>query len=153
MTLLKYSQRKLAFLTILITIEVLLLGFVCTGMFSKTSMRVSAIGTNAIGISTISSEHQKQCCTISVSSVSNHTISWNDIALTQRDKLRDAWTLLLLSLALIFGYSLVSSWNRRPPAELDVSRLRHYIRENPNLILFNPLRLAYARGILNPKIY
>lgn len=30
---------------------------------------------------------------------------------------------------------------------------RLYIRQNPNLFLFNHLRIAFARGILNPKIY
>lgn len=148
MTLIKYSQRKLAFLTILIIIGVLLFGFVCTGMFSKTSISVSAIG-----ISTISSKHQKQCCTAGVSSVSKHIISWSDIALTQPNQLRDVWTLLLLSLTLIFGYSWISFWNRRPPAELDIGRLCHYIRENPDIATFNHLKLAFARGILNPKIY
>lgn len=33
------------------------------------------------------------------------------------------------------------------------NRWRLYIRHNPELSLFNPLREAFSQGILNPKIY
>lgn len=129
----------------LITIGILLFGFVCTGMFSKASMDMSAIN---MGMT--SEEHQQQCCSISTS---HHIDSWKNIILTVPDKTRDALALLALGLALILGYSWVSLWNHRPPIELDIGRLRLYIRENPDLILFNHLKLAFARGILNSKIY
>ena len=33
------------------------------------------------------------------------------------------------------------------------TRWRLYIRQNPNLALFDPLQKAFSQGILNPKIY
>lgn len=140
------SIQKIIKLTItLLTIGVLLFGFVCTGMFSKTSMDMSAMDMGVI-----SSEHNQQCCTLGVA---HHTSAWKDVVLTLPDKTRDAWMLLMLGLALIFGYSWVSFWNRRPPFELDIGHLRLYERDSPDILLFNHLKLAYARGILNPKIY
>lgn len=129
----------------LITIGILLFGFVCTGMFSKASMDMSQMDMGMI-----SSEHNQPCCTIGVG---HHISSWKEVVLTLPDKTRDAWTLLLLGLALIFGYSWVSLWNRRPSLDLDVGHLRLYERDNPDILLFNHLKLAFARGILNPKIY
>jgi hypothetical protein len=32
-------------------------------------------------------------------------------------------------------------------------RWRFYLKQNPNISLFNPLREAFSQGILNPKIY
>ena len=33
------------------------------------------------------------------------------------------------------------------------TRYRQYVREHPDIGLCNPLRLAFARGILNPKLF
>ncbi len=32
-------------------------------------------------------------------------------------------------------------------------RFRQYAREHPNISLYNPLRLAFARGLLHPKTF
>ena len=32
-------------------------------------------------------------------------------------------------------------------------RYRQYAREHPDITAFQPLRLAFARGILNPKLF
>lgn len=128
----------------LITIGILLFGFLCTGMFSKASMNMPVTGM------TVMSGHDKACCTLGVA---HHIDSWKNIILTVPDKTRDALALLALGLALVLGYSWISLWNRRPSIDLDVGRLRLYERDNPNIILFNHLKLAFARGILNPKIY
>ena len=94
---------------------------------------------------------QESCCG---TNVSQHIQSWKNTFLAVPQGVRDALTLLALGLTLILGYSWVSLWNRRPSIELDIGRLRLYIRrQNPELILFNHLKLAFARGILNPKIY
>ena len=129
---------------VLLTLAFLTFGFVCTGMFGKQ------MDMSQMDMGMMSSEHGQQCCTIGVA---HHINSWKDIVLTLPNKTRDALMLLALSLALIFGYSWVSLWNRRPSPDLDIGRLRLYIREHPDLILFDHLKLAFARGILNPKIY
>lgn len=97
-----------------------------------------------------SSQHDQPCCTLGVA---HHIDSWKNIILTVPDKLRDVWALLALGLTLILGYSWISLWNRRPSIDLDVGHLRLYERDNPDLTLFNHLKLAFARGILNPKVY
>lgn len=129
----------------LITIGILLFGFLCTGMFSKASMDMSAMDMGMM-----SSEHDQQCCSLGVA---HHISSWQNIILVIPDKMRDTLTLLALGLALVLGYAWVSLWNRKPAIDLGVGRLRLYIRQHPDLILFNHLKIAFARGILNPKIY
>lgn len=138
------SLKTLRLTIILMTIGILLFGFLCTGMFSKAPMKMSQMD---MGVMT---SHDQSCCTLSVA---RQIDSWKNIVLTLPDKMRDAWTLLMLYLALIFVYSWVSLWNGRPSIDLNVGRLRLYERDNPDLILFNHLKVAFACGILNPKIY
>lgn len=137
-------QKIIKFPITLITIGILMFGFLCTGIFSKASMDMSAMD---MGVMT---SHDQPCCTLGAG---HHIDMWKNIILVNPDKMRDAWTLFMLGLALIFAYSWVSLWNRRPSPDLDIGRLRLYIREHPDLLLFNHLKLAFTRGILNPKIY
>lgn len=139
--------KKFKFPVILITLGVLTFGFVCTGMASHTSMHDN--GMNSIEV-IISGANQQECCN---TGISKNIDMWKNIVLTVPDKTRDTLALLALGLTLILGHSLVLLWNRRPPIEPDICRLRLYIRHNPDLLLFNHLKLAFARGILNPKIY
>lgn len=135
------------FPTALIILLVLLFGFICVGIANHAPMH--GISMNSSGMM-MSGVNQQECCN---ANFSKNTDSWKNIILTVPDKMRDTLALLALGLALIFGYSWISLWNRRPSMEPDVGRLRLYIRQNPDLILFNQLKLAFARGILNPKIY
>jgi hypothetical protein len=139
------AQKYLKFFIILVTLGVLVFGFVCTGFFNKSSMDMSAMD-----MSMMSSEHKLSCCNLGAA---HHINSLRDVALIAPDKTRDTLTLLALGLALLLGYGFAYVWNRRPPIDHDVGRLRLYIKSHPDLILFDHLRLAFARGILNPKIY
>lgn len=132
---------------VLIILSVLTFGFVCTGMANHTSMHNMDMNPTRV---TMSSANQQECCN---TSISKNIDSWKNIILTAPDKMRDSLALLVLGLALIFGYSWLSLRNRHPSMEPDVGRLCLYIRQNPDLILFNHLKIAFARGILNPKIY
>lgn len=142
-TLLKISRIQIT----LITVGVLLFGFSCTGVLSHSSTHSSV---NSVGVATVMLTDNQECCN---TSISKNIDTWKNIVLTVPDKVRDTLALLTLGLTLILGYSWVSFWNQRPPIEPDIGRLRLYIRHNPDLILFNHLKLAFARGILNPKIY
>ena len=93
---------------------------------------------------------EQQCCG---TSISHHFNTWKNITLAVPDKVRDSLMLLALGLSLILGGSWLSLRHRYPLPNLDILRLRLYIRQNPDLLLFNHLKLAFARGILNPKIY
>ncbi len=142
-----WNIKKIKFPIILATLGVLTFGFVCTGMTSHVSMHDPAM--NSVG-ATISGADQQECCN---TSISKNIDTWKNIVLIVPDKMRDVSSLLLLGLALVLGYGWLSLWNRRPPMDPDVEQLRLYIRQNPDLGFFNHLKLAFARGILNPKVY
>jgi hypothetical protein len=140
-----FIQKKVKISLILLVVGVLVFGFVCTGFFNKTSMDMSAMDTGMM-----SSEHEQSCCNLGAA---NHMNSLRDVALIAPDKTRDTLTLLALGLALLLGYGFAHIWNHRPPIDHDVGHLRLYIKSHPELVLFDHLKLAFARGILNPKIY
>lgn len=142
-----HYSKFFKFSVVLITLGIVTFGFVCAGMASHTSMH--NINMKSIEVA-MSGANQQECCN---TSISKNIDSWKDITLTVPDKTRDILALLILGTTLIFGYSWLSLWNRRPSMEPGVGRLRLYIRQNPDLILFNHLNTAFARGILNPKIY
>lgn len=139
------AQKLIRIPIILLTVGVLVFGFVCTGMFSKSSMNMSAMDMGVM-----SSEHDGSCCSLGIT---HHINSLRDVVLISPDRTRDVLALLALSLTLLLGYGLTRIWNRRPPTEHDVGRLHFYIKSRPEIALFDHLKLAFARGILNPKIY
>lgn len=139
-------QKVIKFPVFLLTVWALLFGFICVGMFHEPSMRMDM--TSNPTLTAIAG--QESCCG---TNVSQHIQSWRNTFLAVPQGIRDALTLLALGLILILGYSWASLRNRRPSIDLDIGRLRLYIRQNPELVLFNHLKLAFARGILNPKIY
>ena len=126
----------------LIALGGLVFGFLCTGIFHNE------IHMSTMDMSSASAQQDQQCCNIGPA---HQFGSWKNIILVAPDKTRDTLTLLALGLILAFGYGWSSALNRKPHFDLDAGRL--YVKENPDLILFNHLRLAFARGILNPKIY
>ena len=131
---------------ILSTVLVLAFGFFCVGMFSKSATHMTIL-ENTESISMASDE---ECCG---SSISHHFDTWKNITLAVSDKVRDSLMLLALGLALILGGSWLSLRHRYPLLNIDILGLKLYIRQNPDLLLFNHLKLAFARGILNPKPY
>lgn len=144
-TLIKIQVLKIPI--ILIILGVLTFGFVCAGMASHAPMRSADMNSTGVIMSGI---NQQECCN---TSISKNIGSWKNIILTVPDKTRDLFAFLALGLILILGYNWVSLWNRQLSPDLDAGRLSLYIKVNPDLILFNHLKLAFARGILNPKIY
>ena len=139
-------QKLLKFPIALITIGALVLGFFCFGMFSKSETHMTMLGNTQ----SISMASEQQCCG---TSISHHTNTWKNITLAVPDKVRDTLMMLALGFALILGGSWLSLRHRYPLPNLDILRLRLYIIQNPDLSLFNYLKLAFARGILNPKLY
>lgn len=135
-------QKSIKLPIILLTIGALVFGFFCFGVFTKTSMQMPA--TDGISIST---SKEPSCCS---SSISHHfDISKSVLAVPQ--SLRDSLIWLTLALALALGFSRLPFQNFSTNPKLLSYRL--YERQHPDLPLFNHLKLAFARGILNPKIY
>jgi hypothetical protein len=127
---------------VLITIGALVLGFFCLGIFAKTPMQMSTTGS-----ALMSTAKEKPCCG---SGISHHfDISKNTLAVPQ--SLRDSLMWLVFGLALALGFSRLPFQNLSTKPKLLSYRL--YERQHPDLPLFNHLKLAFAKGILNPKIY
>ena len=139
-------QKLLRFPVVLITIGALVLGFFCFGMFSKSATHMTMLANTQ----SISMASEQQCCG---TSISHHFDTWKNITLAVPQGVRDTLTLLALGLALVFAYSWISFRDRYPSPYPDVGRLRLYVQQNPDIAIFNHLKLAFARGILNPKLY
>lgn len=127
----------------LVTMLVLVFGFFCMGLFHKAPMHMEGMETNMVTM-----QADPSCCGMGIS---GHMDSWRQVSQTIPRDFRDV--LILLALGLI---TLVAVW--RPPSvlkffDIDFIAYRLYLRSNPDLINFNHLKLAFARGILNPKIY
>lgn len=81
-----------------------------------------------------------------------HLTEWQSMFTTTVTQ--NAFTIiLLLLLAVVFFAIGIFKRNLLLLYNYHATRWRFYIRHNPELSLFNPLKEAFARGILNPKIY
>lgn len=79
--------------------------------------------------------------------------SWKNTFLAAPQTVRDSLALLALGLTLILAYNQLSFRDRHFLFDPDIGGLHLYVRQNPDITLFNHLKLAFARGILNPKSY
>lgn len=136
------SHKLLKFPIILVTLGVLAFGFTCAGMTKHASMHNEADAALVMQMG-----NQQTCCS---TSISGHVESWKGALLAVPREMRDRILLLVFWLAIVFAISCLRF-------QLDFeSRLlsyKLYARDNPSFLLFNYLKLAFARGILNPKIY
>ncbi len=73
-----------------------------------------------------------------------HLANWQAMFTTTAPQKMLAFVSLLLLVVVFVALFLFSYYT---------TRWRLYIKQNPNLSLFNPLREAFSQGILNPKIY
>ena len=84
--------------------------------------------------------------------LSEHVSSWQEMFITTLPDTRTALSMLfILSLLVIFA-ALGSHFKKQLQNQADLVK-QFFYRQNPELSLFNYLKLAFARGILNPKIY
>ena len=123
---------------------VLVFGFFCMGFFHDMPMPMEGMGASHV----VSMQADPSCCGMGIS---QHMTSWKLISQSLPRDAKDIMILLALGLVALFAI-----W--RPPSvfkfpDLDFITYRLYLRRNPDLINFNHLKLAFARGILNPKIY
>lgn len=81
-----------------------------------------------------------------------HLAQWQSMFTTTAPQKALAFALLLL-LAVVFVAVAILKRNLLLLFSYFTTRWRLYIRQNPELSLFNPLREAFSQGILNPKIY
>ncbi len=139
-------QKLIRLSVVLLTMWALLFGFLCIGMFYERSMHMDMSNTQTV----LSMTSGESCCG---TTMSQHIESWKNTFLALPYVVRDSLILLTLGLTLILAYSWLSFRDRYSTPDPDVGLLRLYIRQNPNIVIFNNLKLAFARGILNPKLY
>jgi len=137
-------QKAIKFPIALTTILVLVLGFFCMGLFHKMPIPTEGMST----INMVSVQSDPSCCGMSIS---QHMDSWKLISQSIPRDARDI--LILFTLGLVAFFAVL-----RPPLtyklpSLDFIRYRAYLRLHPDLLSFHHLKLAFARGILNTKIY
>ena len=76
-----------------------------------------------------------------------HVAQWQQMfTMTFQDSVSTA-LLLLLSALIVFAFIGVLPVPKRPPVRLSFSRYRYRER------IFDPMRVLFSRGILNPKLY
>lgn len=132
------SVQKTKLPLVLVIIGVLAFGSFCVGMIRHDSTQ-----NHMNSAEIVQTNSQKECCK---TGISNHVESWKSLILKTSRDMRDLLLLLVVGLVMAFSFG-----NLRPRPNLLSYHL--YIRDNPNLSLFNNLKLAFARGILNPKVY
>ena len=139
-------QKSIRLPVVLLTMWTLLFGFLCVGMFHEKSVHMDISGTQAM----LSMASEESCCG---TTMSQHIESWKSTFLIAPQAVRDSLALLAFGLALVLVYSWFSFQDRYPTLNPDIGGLRLYVQQNPEIAIFNHLKLAFARGILNPKLY
>ncbi len=132
-------------ITIILTVMLsLLFGFFCIGMFQKTSMTLESM--DMFGRTAVTSE--QTCCG---GSLSQHIQSWTNTFLTTPNDLRNNFTFL----TLVFLASLIFLRALFPYIHIDKRILTDYLYllKKPSFFVFDPLKQAFSRGILHPKLY
>lgn len=94
---------------------------------------------------------QAEVCTMNFS---EHIAIWEGMftSLPQNTGLVD---LLILVLAIVLAVAVIAVWQKNlfEFSERVSSRWRLYIKQNPQIRLFNSLIEEFSQGILNPKIF
>jgi len=137
-------QRIIKFPAVFLTITALVFGFMCVGMFHTTSTTMEGMAITP----EVSLKSKQTCCG---GTMSEHVQSWTSTFLTTSQNLRNDLALLALGPLLVLVFAR-SRFSFASTDQLLISS-KLYLRQRPNLIIFNPLRLAFARGILHPKLY
>lgn len=123
----------------------LMVGFLCISFVHS----ISAHRGMSHAVHTSSSAMLSTCCD---AGVSDHMELWKSTLVGIPENLQSLFVLFAFALVASFTFS---DFFRTPRFDTNFlfSRYRQYAREHPDIGLFDPLRLAFARGILNPKLF
>ena len=89
------------------------------------------------------------CCDINTA---DHVESWKSTLMGIPQAFQDVLVLVAIGFAAVFVLSDLFARHRLTTTLLFL-RYRQYVREHPNIKAFDVLRLALAKGILNPKTH
>ena len=128
---------------ILVTIVIVAFSFACVGVIDHGN-NMNKMGSSMT--TTLSTGSLQQCCN---ANTLNHFDLWKNSILPFSYNIKNlltlfAFSLIISSVYLLFLYNFeltfLSSW-------------KFYIKNHPDLTTFDYLKLAFTRGILNPKLY
>jgi hypothetical protein len=128
-------------LVTLVTVWVLLFGFLCVGIFEASADAQYADAP------IISEQIQDGCCN---ESLTGHFAVWKNIALSTTQDL--GGYLLAFAMAVVVLLVFFPETFRARP-DLYFLRYKTYKRNHLEVRTYDPLRLAFARGTLHPKTF
>lgn len=124
----------------------LIVGYLCISFVHITHADMGAMHTM---------HHKSQttalndCCD---TGTSNHMELWKSTLTGIPQDFQDALALIVIGIAAAFVFSDFFATARLSPNLLFL-RYKQYAKAHPNIRAFDALRLAFAQGILNPKLY
>ena len=116
------------------------------GMSHMSDMKMKSDGT----MSGCLFDGQAEICPMTIA---EHLSRWQGMFTAIPQKTDVLVQFLLLALAFVL---IASAFRQRLLLLLSAQfsdRWRFYLKQNPHIPLFDPLREAFSQGILNPKIY
>lgn len=124
----------------------LTVGFLCISFIHATPAHAdtgSAHTAHAINPSL------NTCCDMGVN---DHMELWKSTLVSIPQVFQDLLVLIVLAVATSFVFA---DFLATPRLDTNILfyRYRQYAREHPDILMYNPLRLAFARGILHPKTF
>ncbi len=125
----------------------LIIGFLCISFIHAFPVHAGAGSSHVTNTSHEASV--KNCCD---AGVSDHMELWKSTLVGIPQGFQDLLVLIVLAVASSFAFA---SFLEIPRLNTNILfyRYRQYAREHPELLTYNPLRLAFARGILHPKTF
>lgn len=125
-----------------------IVGFLCISFVHSISSHADMGGMHTM-LHTTQTATLNGCC--GNPSTSDHMEAWKSTFVGIPQVFQDILTLIVISI-VAFGFSDFFATPRLNPNFLFL-RFKQYAREHPNIRVFDALRLAFAQGILNPKLY
>jgi hypothetical protein len=126
----------------------LIVGFLCIG-FIHVMPAHAGMDMGSMPSHTGHGASLSNCCD---TGVNDHMELWKSTLLGIPQGFQDLVLLIVLAVATPFAFAGFLAVPRLD-TDLLFYRYRQYVREHPNILTYDPLRLAFARGILHPKTF
>lgn len=127
----------------------LVVGFLCISFVHTMSGHAGMNMAHLTSISGVAPAVASPCCG---KETGNHMELWKTTLVGVFETVQFLLVLFTVGLVTTIAASKLFGTSRLY-INLFAARFRQYAREHPNIGLFDPFRLALARGILNPKLY
>ena len=140
------NVKKAKALIVATILSALLIGFVCISLIHAAP---SHMGMGEMHNHSSQTASLSNCCD---AGVSDHMELWKSTLVGIPQSFQDLVQLIVFAVATSFAFAGFLALPHLD-ANLFSIRFRQYDREHPDVLTYNPLRLAFARGILHPKTF